>query len=79
MSLEFLGEGHYREGDSQYMSIWAYKRRFSVMPNDTGTNYEDAKNMVCEDRKWLSFNASDRFKAGWHYNLSCLTTFYGNN
>jgi hypothetical protein len=43
MSLEFLGEGHYRESDSQYMSIWAYKRRFSVMPNDTGTNYEDAK------------------------------------
>ncbi len=43
MSLEFLGEGHYREGDSQYMSIWTFKRRFSVMPNDTGTNYEDAK------------------------------------
>jgi hypothetical protein len=79
MKLEFLEEGYYREGDDQYMSIWTYKRKNGMTPNDTGSNYEDAKNMTCYNRKWLPFNQSNRFKEGWHYDLGYLVTFYGHN
>jgi hypothetical protein len=79
MRLEFLEEGHYKEGENQYMSIWTYKRLFNLNSNETTTNYEEAKRIVCEDRKWLPFNESNRFKAGWHYNLGCLKAFYERN
>jgi len=76
MNLQFLEEGHYKSDTEEYMSIWTYKRKKRVSPNDTSSNYEDAKNIVCGDRKWLAFNQSNRFKEGWHYNVNCLDTFY---
>ncbi len=78
MSLQFLEEGHYKGESAEYMSIWTYKRKKSVLPNDTSSNYEDAKNIICDDRKWLPFNQSNRFKEGWHYNVVCLQSYYGH-
>lgn len=79
MNLQFLEEGHYKSESGEYMSIWTYKRKMGVFPNDTSVNYEDAKNIICDDRKWMPFNQSNRFKEGWHYNVACLHAFYGNN
>ena len=79
MSLLFIEEGHYKEGERIYLSIWTYKKLKSIKPNDTSTNYNDAKNIICSDRKWLPFNESNRFKEGWHYEVNCLDNFYSNN
>ncbi len=78
MGIEFIEEGHYREGQIEYFSIWTFKRKFNIQPNNNSTNYEDAKQMVCPNRKWLPFNQSDRFKSGWHYESQCLFNFYRN-
>ena len=76
MQIEFISEGHYKEYEDEYMSIWTFKRTFSIDNNDNQSNYEDAKNMICSDRKWLPFNQSKNYIAGWHYNTSCLEEFY---
>lgn len=79
MNLVFIDEGHYKEENKEYMSIWTYKRNFGVQPNDNQTNYMDATKIKCPDRKWLPFNQSNRFKEGWHYEVNCLISFYENN
>lgn len=76
MSLEFIKEGHYQEGENEYMSIWAFKIAHEIEPNRNEVNFNDAKLIVCFDRKWLPFNQSNVFKEGWHYNIECLKTFY---
>lgn len=78
MKLEFVKEGHYKGDGVEYWSIWAFKKEHGILPNDTAGNYEEAKRMRCEDRQWLSFNRSNRFSEGWHYNLQYLIDFYRN-
>lgn len=41
MKLEFIKEGHYREDDKSYWSIWAFKREHGISPNDNQTNAEN--------------------------------------
>lgn len=77
MSLEFIKEGHYKDENAEYMSIWAYKNKNKIGSNSNQENYEDALRISCSDRKWLPFNQSNNFKNGWHYNLNCLLEFYG--
>ena len=43
----------------------------------TSTNFEDAKRINCNNRQWLPFNNSNRFREGWHYDISFLVIFYG--
>jgi hypothetical protein len=77
MKLEFIKEGHYREDDKSYWSIWAFKREHGISPNDNQTNYKDAININCNDKKWLPFNQSNRFTEGWHFEESFLVIYFG--
>jgi hypothetical protein len=43
MGIEFIEEGHYRDGQIEYFSIWSYKRKFNIQPNNNSTNYVNAK------------------------------------
>jgi len=78
MQIEFISEGFYKEGEDEYMSIWSFKKAFGLGLNDNQTNYQEAKSIICSDRKWLPFNQSENFIAGWHYNIECLHEFYNN-
>lgn len=72
----YISEGHYSDNDGNvYMSIWTFKRANSLQ-SDTNQNYEDAKNISCSDKFFGPFNASNRFKEGWMYNVNCLKEFY---
>lgn len=77
MKLEFVKEGHYKGDRVEYWSIWAFKNEHEILPNDTSTNFEDAKRINCNNRQWLPFNNSNRFREGWHYDISFLVIFYG--
>ena len=72
----FIKEGHYVNGNDEFMSIWTYKNVNGIYPNDRERNYEDAKAIQCSDRHWKPFNASREFKAGWHYNVECLDIYF---
>lgn len=72
----YLGEGHYIDGNGkEYMSIWTYKRKNGIT---TGDNFQEAKDIVCNDKFRGPFNSSDRFKEGWMYAVDCLNKFYNN-
>lgn len=77
MKLEFIKEGHYCEDDKSYWSIWAFKNEQGISPNDNQTNYNDAININCNDKKWLPFNQSNRFTEGWHFEESFLVIYFG--
>jgi hypothetical protein len=75
----YVSEGHYRDnGGNEYMSIWTYKKKNYMTSNTNDINYQDAKAITCSDKFWGHFNASDRFKEGWMYNIECLKKFYGH-
>ena len=75
---EFISEGHYRDNNgNEYMSIWTYKRK-NGLSGDSSQNYQDAKDISCGDKFWGPFNASNRFKEGYMYNVECLNDFYNN-
>lgn len=76
MGIQFIEEGQNSGGQIKYFSIWTFKQKFNVQPNNNSINYEDAKQMVCPNRRWLPFNQSDRFKSGWHYESRCKFNFY---
>jgi hypothetical protein len=71
----YISEGHYKDNDgNEYMSIWTFKRT-NGLQIDTNQNYEDAKSISCSDKFFGPFNASNRFKEGWMYNVNCLREF----
>ncbi|MCJ8288454.1 MAG: hypothetical protein HRT58_00365 [Crocinitomicaceae bacterium] len=37
-SQEYISNGHYRVDGEDYMSIWTYKNKKSIEPNDTKSN-----------------------------------------
>lgn len=74
--LTYISEGYYRNENNEYMSIWTFKIKNGIKPNDTEQNYEDAKNIPCADKYKKPFNASNKFKEGWMYNVNDLKEFY---
>jgi len=75
----FISEGHYRDNNgNNYMSIWTYKNTNGIFPNDNQTNYNDAKKINCSDKFWGAFNASNKFKEGYMYNVECLDNFFNS-
>jgi hypothetical protein len=69
-----IGEGHYKdENGNEYMSIWTYKRKNNIYGGD---NFEDAKALSSSDKFKGPFNATNRFKEGWMYNLNDLDAYY---
>jgi len=74
-----IGEGHYRDDNgNEYMSIWTYKNKNHIEPNTNGANYEDARNISCNDKFWGPFHESNQFKNGWMYNVEDLNEFYNS-
>jgi len=76
MGLEFIKEGHYVDGNNVYKSLWIYKKERGISDNSNSTNYQEATQIQCSDKHWMPFNQSEHFRAGWHYNKSCLEEFY---
>ncbi len=42
---EYVDNGHYKVDGEDFMSIWTYKNKKSIQPNDTDSNGKDGINM----------------------------------
>lgn len=73
----FLGEGHYRGNDGvEYMSIWTFKKKNYISPNDRFANADEALQIQHFNRFRGPFNQSRDFKEGWMYDVEQLKEFY---
>jgi hypothetical protein len=73
----FLGEGHYKGNDGvEYMSVWTFKKKYFINPNNTDANGEDALQMQHFNRFKGPYNQSNRFFEGWMYDVEQLKEFY---
>ncbi len=70
----FIGEGHYSDDNgNEYMSIWTFQRKNGISGRD---NFQDAKDISCNDKFFGPFSKSNEFKKGYMYNVNCLQEFY---
>lgn len=78
--LIWISEGYYRNSKTceEYMSIWTYKQKNGMGIGSNESNYDDAKNIKCNDKHRMPFNKSENFKSGWVYNVVDLNKFYNN-
>lgn len=50
-SKEYIGNGHYRVGGIDFMSIWTFKKKYGLEPNTTDVNGSEG-----QDLNRLGFN-----------------------
>lgn len=73
----FLGEGHYKDNEGvEFMSIWTFKKKNFINPNNRDANGQDALQMQGFNRFRGPFTQSEDFKEGWMYDTRQLNEFY---
>jgi hypothetical protein len=73
----FLGEGHYRDNEGvEFMSVWTYKKKNFINPNNTEANGQVALQMQGFNRFKGPYSKSPNYREGWMYDTRELKEFY---
>ena len=77
-SSEYKSNGHYEIGGVDYMSIWAFKKRNNISPNDKESNGREGRELTA---KYKEIHSSSPDFGGYSkiflYKLSDLEDYYG--
>ncbi|MGB1117257.1 MAG: hypothetical protein ACPG30_00930 [Parvibaculales bacterium] len=47
-SPEYVNNGHYKINDKEYLSIWAFKKKYDIEPNNNGENGKEGKELAVQ-------------------------------
>lgn len=77
-SSEYIANGHYNIEGVEYMSIWTFKNRHNIKPNDWNSNGEEGQELIDSGVKIHSSKPDfGKFDTIYIYTIKDLEEFYG--
>ena len=77
-SPEYIENGHYEIGGIEFMSVWSFKNKNHIQPNNTAVNGSEGKELTS---KYKNFHTSTPDIGGYSrifiYKTSDLEDYYG--
>ena len=77
-SPEYLGNGHYKIDGNEFMSIWAFKKKHNIQPNNAQANGSEGKELTSKSPEVHSSSPDmGTFAKVYLYKVADLEEYYG--
>ncbi|MBX3164458.1 MAG: hypothetical protein KF900_08255 [Bacteroidetes bacterium] len=77
-SSEYIENGHYKINEVDFMSVWTFKNKYGIKPNDNTNNGTQGKELI---QRGIEYHASTPDFGGFEeiyiYPVEALKNYYG--